>query len=152
MRTWMILVVCLLLVTLTAASGSLFMPGDWYAQLQKPTFTPPNLAFPIAWTLLYLCMAVAGWRAWLRRGFDGAMVLWLVQLALNALWSYVVFGRHLLGAGAIEIGLLWLAILATMIAFFRRDRLAGWLMTPYLAWVSFALVLNVALWQLNPSV
>ncbi|RAP56411.1 TspO/MBR family protein [Oleiagrimonas sp. MCCC 1A03011] len=149
MRAWAALIVFLLLVTLTAASGSFFQPGDWYAHLQKPAFTPPNLAFPIAWTLLYLSMAIAAWRAWLRRGFDGAQVLWLVQLALNALWSYVVFGRHLLAAGAVEIAVLWLVILATTVAFFRRDRVAGWLMVPYLAWVAFAFALNVALWRLN---
>ncbi|NII10235.1 TspO/MBR family protein [Oleiagrimonas sp. C23AA] len=149
MRRWPALIVFLLLVALTACSGVFFQPGAWYQGLTKPGFTPPNIAFPIAWTALYITMAVAAWRAWLQRGFDGAQWLWLIQLALNALWSWLVFGRHWLGAGALEIGVLWLTIAATTAAFFRRDRVAGALMLPYLAWVSFAGVLNIALWQLN---
>lgn len=151
MRTWLALMVFVLLAALAACSGVLFQPGVWYQGLAKPGFTPPDVAFPIVWTLLYAAMAVAAWRAWRQCGIDGAQALWLLQLVLNAAWSWLVFGRHALGAGVLWIGLLWLAILATCIAFFRRDRGAGWLMLPYLAWVGFAGVLNLSLWQLNPG-
>ncbi|MDA3913889.1 TspO/MBR family protein [Oleiagrimonas sp.] len=151
MRNAIALFVFLLLVAIVATLGSLFPPGDWYAALQQPFFTPPNLVFPIAWTLLYLTMAFAAWRVWLRVGLDVAMGLWGAQLVANAAWSWIVFGRHALGWGLIDIVLLLVLIVVTMVAFFRRDRGAGWLMLPYLAWVGFATVLNAALWHLNPA-
>ncbi len=126
--------------------------GDWYAQLARPEFAPPDWVFGPVWTLLYILMAVAAWRIWRRDGFAGApwaLGLFLVQLALNLLWSIVFFGLQQIGLALVEIGVLWLAIVATLVLFWRRDRLAGALLLPYLAWVSFAAVLNYGFWVLN---
>lgn len=127
------------------------IPG-WYAELAKPTWNPPAWIFGPVWSLLYLMMAVAVWLVWRQAGMAGAELplgLFVVQLALNSLWSGLFFGLHSPGAAAAEILLLDGAILATLITFWRRSKLAGWLMVPYLAWVSFAAVLNVAIWRLN---
>ncbi|HPF70593.1 MAG TPA: tryptophan-rich sensory protein [Candidatus Krumholzibacteria bacterium] len=134
-------------------AGSRFQPGEWYAGLVKPDWTPPNLVFPVVWTLLYIAMGVAAFRVWYRHGFAGARIalgLWLTQLALNAAWSWIFFGLQAPGAAFFEIILLWGAILATFQAFRQRDRLAARLMLPYLAWVGFAFALNFAIWRLNP--
>jgi tryptophan-rich sensory protein len=136
-----------------AVVGSQFMPGAWYASLAKPSWTPPNWVFGPAWTLLYTLMGIAAWLIWRRAGWRSgarALGLFIVQLVLNALWSYVVFGLHLLAAGVFEMALLWIAILATLVAFWRVSVAAGVLFLPYLAWVSFAFFLNVALWRMNP--
>lgn len=150
MRNTVALVVFVLLVAVAASLGSVFMPGDWCAALHKPAFTPPNLAFPIAWTLLYLAMAVAAWRVWRRVGMDAVLVPWGLQLVANALWSWIVFGRHALFWGLVDILVLLVLIAAATWMFFRRDRIAGWLMLAYLGWVAFAALLNAALWHLNP--
>ena len=128
--------------------------STWYAGLVKPSFNPPNWIFGPVWTTLYVMMAYAFWRV-LRLpsetpGRGGAIVLFLVQIALDAAWSWAFFGFHSPLAGVIVIAALWLAIVATMVAFWRLDRLAGWLFVPYIAWVSFAAVLNVAILRLNP--
>lgn len=132
--------------------GSRFQPGAWYAGLAKPSWTPPNLVFPIAWTLLYVLMGYAAFRVWYRHGFGGARIalgLWGIQLVLNALWSWLFFGLQAPGAAFFEILLLWAGILATFLAFRQRDILAARLLLPYLAWVGFAWALNFAIWRLN---
>lgn len=139
----------LVLVTVAASAGSLFPPGSWYESLDKPTWTPPNLAFPIAWTVLYLMIASAGWRLWRATNAERALGAWLIQLLLNAAWTPVVFGAHALGAGLVVILLLWAAILATILTAARVDRPAALLLVPYLAWVSYATALNHALWRAN---
>jgi tryptophan-rich sensory protein len=126
----------------------------WYAGLVKPSFNPPNWIFGPVWTTLYVMMAYAFWRV-LRLpgetpGRGGAITLFLLQIALNAAWSWAFFGFHSPLSGVFVIAALWLAIVATMVAFWRLDRLAGWLFAPYIAWVSFAAVLNVSILQLNP--
>ena len=152
---WIGLVVSILICFAAAGIGSLAttpqIPG-WYANLAKPTWTPPGWIFGPVWTLLYLMMAVAAWLVWRKAGFASAklpLALFGIQLALNSLWSVLFFGLQNPGAAAVEIILLWAAILATMITFWRRSRVAGGLLTPYLAWVSFAAVLNVAIWRMN---
>ena len=135
-----------------AGIGSLFPIGPWYESLVKPAWNPPNWLFGPAWTLLYTLMAVAAWLVWRNHGFRGATVpltLFVVQLALNAGWSWLFFGLHQPGVAFAEIILLWAAILATIILFWRLKRLAGILLMPYLLWVSFAAVLNYTVWQLN---
>jgi len=126
----------------------------WYAGLAKPAFTPPNVAFPVVWTTLYVLMAVALWRLWDRhppsRGRALAIGLFLVQLALNALWSPVFFGLEAPGAGLVVIVALWFAILATIAASARLDRTAALLLAPYLAWVTYAAALNAAIYAMNP--
>ena len=108
--------------------------------------------FAPVWTLLYASMAVAAWRVWNRRtstNVTSALGLYLVQLVLNGAWSWLFFGLHRPAWALVEILCLWVAILATTVAFFRRDRLAGWLLLPYLAWAGFAAFLNYTLWRLN---
>lgn len=142
-----------LFVTFAAAAlGGLFMPGEWYAQLKKPAWNPPNWIFGPVWTTLYTMMAVAAWFVARRGGLMAqrrALGWFLVQLILNALWSPLFFGLKNPALAFAEILLLWLAILATLRAFWMAHRLAGTLLLPYLAWVSFAAVLNFTLWQLN---
>ncbi|MGN6229115.1 MAG: TspO/MBR family protein [Dyella sp.] len=151
MRQRMSLVGFVLLAFVAGFVGSRFLPGDWYAGLAKPSFNPPNSVFAPVWSVLYLLMGIAAWRTWRQRGIDAATGLWLAQLAFNAAWSWLFFGRHLLAVALVEIVVLLALIVATTVAFFRRDRAAGWLMVPYVAWVSFATLLNAALWQLNPA-
>lgn len=142
----------LLLCFAVASLGALFMPGQWYAALNKPAWNPPGWIFGPVWTALYAMMAVAAWLVWQRGGFAAQrrpLGLFLAQLALNALWTPLFFGLHQPGLAFAEIILLWLAILATMLAFRPVSRAATWLLVPYLAWVSFAAVLNATLWRLN---
>jgi tryptophan-rich sensory protein len=133
--------------------GSRFMPGAWYASLAKPAWTPPSVVFGPVWTVLYVLMGVAAWLVWRKAGFSGApaaLGLFVAQLVLNALWSYLFFGLHRPGAAFVEIVVLWLVILATAIGFWRVRPAAGALLIPYLAWVAFASGLNYQLWKLNP--
>lgn len=126
--------------------------GTWYRTLQKPVFNPPDWVFAPVWTLLYLMIALAGWRVWRRVGFSGAragMVAYSAQLALNLAWSFLFFGGRLMGTALAEILLLLVAIGVNAALFWRTDRLAGWLLIPYAAWVAFACLLNFALWRLN---
>lgn len=125
------------------------MPGAWYAALNKPAWNPPPWVFGPAWTLLYTLMAVAAWMVWKRAGFSKPLVLYFVQLALNAAWTPIFFGLHWLGVSVAVIALLWLMIAATLVSFRRVRGTAGWLLVPYLMWVSFAAVLNVTIWRLN---
>ena len=128
------------------------MPGEWYTQLNKPSFNPPGWVFGPVWSVLYACMGVAAWLVWRRRGRTvarWALVLFAVQLALNAAWSPLFFGAHEPGWAFVDIVALWVALAATVVAFFKTQLAAGILMVPYLAWVSFAAVLNAAIWSLN---
>lgn len=128
--------------------------GSLYAQLIRPDWAPPSDLFGPVWTALYALMGIAAWLVWRVGGFRAAkmaLALFLVQLAINALWSWLFF-RWKLGALAFaDIVLLWLLIVATTMAFWRIRLLAGALLVPYLLWVSFASALNYAVWQLNPQ-
>ncbi len=151
-RIWTGLLVSLLLAFAAAAVGSLFPPGEWYAGLERPAWTPPNWLFGPVWTALYAAMAVSAWLIWRRAGLVGgrlALSVYSVQLVLNAAWSGLFFGLQRPDLAFAGIVLLWLAILATVILFARIRVLAGWLLVPYLLWVSFAAVLNLELWRLN---
>jgi benzodiazapine receptor len=133
-------------------AGSRWMPGEWYADLVKPAWNPPNWIFAPVWTFLYILMGIAAWMVWLRAGWKGARAafgVFFLQLALNSLWSYLFFGAHLMGWALVEIGVLWLSILATMILFARHAALAAALLGPYLLWVAFATFLNYSLRALN---
>lgn len=124
----------------------------WYAQLEKPAWTPPGWLFGPAWTTLYLLMAVAAWLVWRRGGFAGQrrpLTLFLVQLALNAAWSFLFFGLRNPGLGLAEIVVLWAMIVATLLAFRRVSTAAALLLVPYLLWVTFATALNFEIWRLN---
>ena len=135
-----------------AAMGGLFMPDEWYAALKKPAWNPPGWIFGPVWTALYTMMAVAAWLVWRQGGWGSQrkpLRIFLEQLALNALWTPLFFGLHRPGLAFSEIVLLWLAIAATIAVFRPVSRVAAWLLAPYLAWVSFAAVLNFTLWRLN---
>ena len=135
-----------------AAFGSQFMPGEWYAALKKPSWNPPNWIFGPVWSALYTMMAVAAWLVWRRGGFKLnrlPLALFLTQLFLNSLWSWLFFGLKNPALAFGEIVLLWLGIGGTIVAFWPRQRTAAWLLVPYLLWVSFASGLNFTLWQLN---
>ena len=126
----------------------------WYPTLIKPVFNPPNWIFPIAWTILYIMMGVAGGLIWNYLESDQekvkkAFTFFIIQLALNALWSYLFFGLHNPFLALIEIILLWLMIFETYTQFKKIDKVAGMLLIPYLAWVTFATVLNASIWWLN---
>ena len=151
-RSLLVLSGWLALVVLAALTGIATPPGDWYAALAKPPLTPPDLAFPLAWSTLYLLMALAAWRATLAappaaRGFT----LWpfLAQLVTNALWSILFFGLHWMGLALLDLLLLGGLIALTIRRFARVSPAAAWLLVPYLAWVSFAAYLNAATWWLN---
>ena len=152
---WLVLAASLALCFAAAGDGSYFTRPAipfWYESLRKPAWTPPNWLFGPAWTLLYLAMAAAAWLVWRRAGFGGARLalsLFLAQLVLNALWSYVFFGRRELGAALFEIILLWAAVFATMLAFWRVSPPAAWLIWPYLLWLTYAGFLNLSIWRLN---
>lgn len=123
----------------------------WYAGLVHPQFAPPNWVFAPVWTALYGLMAVAAWRVWRVAGTRSLeMGAYAVQLVFNFAWSVIFFALHQIGLALADIGLLLVLILATTILFWRRDRIAGLLLLPYLLWTGFAAALNEAFWSLNP--
>ena len=153
MRSFIALLLFLVLVFAAAATGAAFPPGDWYAGLVKPAWNPPAWLFAPVWTTLYVLMAVAAWLVWrsgTETGVRAALVAWGVQLVLNAAWSWLFFGLHRPGVAFVELAALWLAILVTVVLAWKVKPMAGALLLPYLAWVSFAGVLNLTLWRLNP--
>ena len=131
-------------------AGMISPPGDWYASLAKPSWNPPPWIFGPVWTALYLMMAVAAWLVWKRVGWQRPLWLYFTQLLLNAAWTPVFFGARETGWALVVILFLWAAILCTLLAFRHVNKVAGWMMVPYLAWVSFATVLNFTLWRMNP--
>jgi tryptophan-rich sensory protein len=131
------------------ALGGLTVPGGWYAGLVKPSFNPPAWLFGPVWTVLYVLIAIAGWRVWQRDRTGWPMKLWWAQMALNFLWTPVFFGAHQLGLALVVILLMLAAILAFIATAWRQDRVAAWLFVPYAAWVAFASMLNGAIWMLN---
>jgi len=151
MKAWKSLIVFLIVVFAVALIGATAKPDAWYAGLQKPAFNPPNWLFAPVWTILYIAMAIAAWRVYVRRGFDASLALWSLQLALNAAWSPLFFDLHAIPLALVDIALLLLAVAATAWLFFRRNRVAGGLMLPYAAWVALATLLTYSIWRLNPN-
>jgi benzodiazapine receptor len=153
--SWIGLVVVLAVCFAAAGiGGAVTTPkiGNWYATLAKPTWNPPDWIFGPVWSALYFCMAVAAWLVWRQNGFTAAkvpLILFGVQLALNVLWSCLFFGLQSPGLAFLEVLLLWAAIAATTVTFWERSMIAGILFVPYLAWVTFASVLNFTIWRLN---
>ena len=137
---------------LAASSGAIFQPGDWYKSLHKPSWTPPNWAFPVVWSILFCMMAVAGWLVWREVGWSAPIALFGVQLTLNALWSAIFFGMRRMDLALVEVGLLWLAIAATVALFAQVSLLASALLVPYLIWVTIAAALNWSVLRMNPGV
>jgi tryptophan-rich sensory protein len=146
--------VSLLLFLILVLGGGLLigyatLPGAWYASLIKPPFNPPNWVFAPAWTLLYVLIAVAGWRTWVREPAGAAMKIWVVQLVLNFGWSPTFFGSKLMGPALVVILALLVSIGLFIATVWNRDRVSGWLFAPYAAWVAFATLLNASLLLLN---
>ena len=147
--------VSILIANIAGGLGAIFTAGtieNWYAALTKPSFNPPNWIFGPVWTMLYTFMGIAAAMIYTRRDHPlrrRALTAYGVQLALNGLWTPLFFGANALGVALAEIIVLWFAILATIVLFWRIDRRASALLWPYLAWVSFATALNYGLWALN---
>jgi tryptophan-rich sensory protein len=149
------LMVFIILCFSAAALGSVFTHRSiktWYLTIKKPSWNPPGKVFAPVWTVLYLMMAVAGWIVWERlsqKGVSVPMVLFFIQLVLNTVWSAVFFGLRNPGWAFLEVILLWVFIALTVISFWNVYWVAGVLFLPYLLWVSFAAILNLAIWRLN---
>lgn len=139
---------------LPSATAAFVETGSWYESLNRPAWTPPSWVFGPVWTLLYLLMGIAAWRVWVTGGFGDrrtrvALVLFLAHLVLNAAWTWLFFGLHLLTAAAVEIVVLWAVILVLAIRFWRLDRPAGVLLVPYLLWVTYAVTLSIGFAAMN---
>ncbi len=142
----------LVLVFGAAALGARFLPDEWYRLLKKPVWNPPNSVFAPVWTILYLLIAAAAWWVWRAHGISGALLpllLFIVQLILNAAWTWLFFGLHRIRDALFDIEALWVVIALTLISFWMLEPLAGIFLLPYLAWVSFAGFLNLTIWRLN---
>ncbi len=143
------LIVFLALVSLAAVTGSQFMPGPWYETLTKPWWTPPKWLFPIAWTILYIMIAVAGWRVWKAEGIGPALMVWALGLVFNAAWSWLMFGEKQIGWALADLVAMWLTVAAFIVLALPVDRTAALLFAPYLVWVSYAGALNFVIWRWN---
>jgi tryptophan-rich sensory protein len=154
---WIAAIVSVVIAQAAGGIGALFTTpkiASWYATIAKPTWNPPSWVFGPVWTLLFVLMGVAASLVWARRGqssvAQSALIAYGVQLVLNICWSYLFFGLESPGAAVVGIAALIIAILITIVLFWRVTPAAGWLMLPYLAWVSFASFLNFTVWRLNP--
>jgi tryptophan-rich sensory protein len=148
--SFLTLAVFLALVVLVAMSGVLFKPGDWYAALAKPSWTPPDWSFGVVWSILYLMVAIAGWLVWEAGGWTAAMTFWVAQLGLNGAWSWLFFGRRRMDQAFIDVILLWLSIAAFILTAWPLSTWAALLFAPYLLWVTIAAALNLSVWRMNP--
>lgn len=149
-QKWLALA-CFLALTLGGGTliGLSTPPGEWYASLQKPFFNPPNWLFGPVWTVLYIMIGVAGWRTWMR-GYKGLpMQVWFAQMVFNFMWSPAFFGMQNMGLALIIIGCMVALTVLFIILTAKADRTSALLMTPYLAWISFAGLLNATLWWMN---
>ena len=137
----------------TAGGMVTALSGDgWYRSLERPSFTPPDRVFSIVWTTLFVMIAVAGWRVWRQAGFVRArtgFMLFGAQLALNLIWPVLFFGFRSPGAALVGLIVLWIVIDATTAAFWRIDKIAGYLFVPYALWVAFAGIINASIWLMN---
>ena len=142
---------CIFLFSCMAAglTGSLFPPGQWYSELNKPIWTPPNWVFPVAWPILYLCMSYSGATLASIDGAGSALALWALQIALNTLWTPVFFGLENIKMGLIVIFLLLISVAMCSYVFWMYSFISGILFLPYLVWVTFAAALNMAVFRLN---
>ncbi|RVU51124.1 tryptophan-rich sensory protein [Pseudomonas syringae] len=131
------------------ATGIIFKPGAWYESLKKPSFTPPDWAFPVAWTTIYLVLAWAGYRLTLIPGSEIVLALWAAQIALNTLWTPVFFGANRLVAAMVILVLLWVVVAAMIVMALQLDIITGLILFPYLVWLSVAAALNFSILRHN---
>lgn len=156
MKPWIKLLISIVIpVGVGALSGWFTASGvnGWYRTIAKPSWNPPDAVFAPVWTTLYILMGIALYLVWRRdapaKAKRRAVIFWVGQLVLNVIWSFLFFSKHDIGFALIEILLLWLVILVTIFLFARISKAAAWLLVPYISWVSFAAILNYAIWQLN---
>ncbi len=149
-------IICLLIPLAIGALGGYFTfesVRTWYTTLNKPSFNPPNGVFGPVWTTLYLLMGISSYRVWKKRnlvsGYNWALGIYILQLILNLMWSYLFFYQHQIGFALVEIGILLLTIITTAFLFYRIDKVAGLLFIPYILWVSFASYLTYSIYILN---
>ena len=146
---WLDFLVFLFACMAAGLTGSLFPPGKWYSELNKPVWTPPNWVFPVAWPILYLLMSYSGATLANLESAGSALALWALQISLNTLWTPVFFGLKNLKLGLIIIILLLVSVAICTYVFWLYAWIAGLLFFPYLAWVVFAAALNAAVFKLN---
>ncbi|WP_407316897.1 tryptophan-rich sensory protein TspO [Pseudomonas sp. nanlin1] len=139
----------LLACAAAASTGMLFKPGQWYETLTKPSFTPPNWLFPVAWSIIYLLLAWAGYRLSLIPGSQNVLALWAAQIALNTLWTPVFFGAQRIVAGLLILTLLWLVVAAMVLMAIQLDLITGLILFPYLVWLCVAWALNFSILRSN---
>ncbi|RMT16495.1 TspO/MBR protein [Pseudomonas amygdali pv. mori] len=145
----MTFLIFLLACSAAAATGIIFKPGAWYESLQKPSFTPPNWAFPVAWTVIYLLLAWAGYRLTLLPGSQTVLALWAAQIALNTLWTPVFFGANRIVAAIVILALLWIVVATMIVMALQLDIITGLILFPYLVWLSVAAALNFSILRHN---
>ena len=141
----------LAIVVCVAASGALFRPGEWYRTLDKPSWTPPSWLFGPAWSVLYLMIASAGWLVWNRGGISAALIVWILNLAANGAWSWLMFGRRQIALALVDAGIMLGTIIAFIALAWPVSATASWLFVPYLVWVMFATALNFSILRRNPA-
>lgn len=134
------------------ATGAAFPPGAWYEKLNKPSWVPPDWAFPVAWTTIYLLMSFAGARVAVMEGSAYAMAFWAMQIAFNTLWTPIFFGLRQMKGAVPVMAMLWVSVFGCTITHFQLDFWAGLAFVPYLVWVTVAGALNLAMVRLNPDV
>jgi tryptophan-rich sensory protein len=149
------LIAFITLNVIAASSGAAFQPGAWFKSLDKPSWQPPDWAFPVVWSVLYFLNALAGWWVWQASGLEGlgalAMVIYIVALLSNAGWSALFFGMRRMDLATYDAALLWLLVAAQIVVFYAIVPLAGLILLPYLAWVTIAFWLSRTVWKLNPD-
>ena len=148
---WTLFVIFFLASAGAATTGAVFPPGAWYQSMDKPPWTPPNWAFPLVWTALYIGSSYAASRVAVLEGSAYAMAFWAMQIAFNTLWSPVFFGLRRFRESLFVMALLWIAVVGTAVTFFQLDLIAGLIFVPYVIWVSVAAALNLSVWRRNPD-
>ncbi|WPN44822.1 MULTISPECIES: tryptophan-rich sensory protein TspO [unclassified Pseudomonas] len=141
----MTFMIFLLACAAAASTGLIFKPGPWYESLVKPGFTPPKWAFPVAWSIIYLLLAWAGYRLTLLPGSQAVLALWAAQIALNTLWTPVFFGAQRIFAGMLILSMLWLVVAAMVVMALKIDVITGLILFPYLVWLCVAAALNFSI-------
>lgn len=146
---WTLFFIFLASTGAAATTGAMFEPGEWYENLSKPSWNPPNWLFPVVWTFLYIAMSVAAARVGTHEGSAYALAFFAMQIAFNTLWTPIFFGLKRMRAAIVVMAFLWIAVAACLVTFWQIDLIAGLLFVPYLIWVSVAGALNYSVWQLN---
>ncbi len=144
--------VSIIICQLAGVIGAVFTTPEingWYKSLNKPSFNPPSWVFGPAWTMLFILMGISLYIVWSKKISFRNILIFAIQLAINILWSVVFFGMHSPSAAFFVLLLLWVAILFTIINFYKVSKIAAWLLVPYILWVSFAGILNLAIFLLN---